>query len=109
MRFVCFLNLPRLNQPMRNEYFKMGNTMLNYCGIRTEDMAYTVDRSPAKAGKLTPGMCIPVFSPDKIAETKPDYVFILPWNLKEEISEQMSHIREWGGKFVVPIPELNIF
>ena len=86
-----------------------GNTMLNYCGIRTEDMPYTVDRSPAKAGKLTPGMRIPVYSPDKIAETKPDYVFILPWNLKEEISDQMSHIREWGGKFVVPIPELTIF
>lgn len=86
-----------------------GNTMLNYCGIRPEDMPYTVDRSPAKAGKLTPGMRIPVYSPDKIAETKPDYVFILPWNLKEEISEQMSHIREWGGQFVVPIPKLTIF
>ncbi|MCB1120834.1 MAG: methyltransferase domain-containing protein [Verrucomicrobiae bacterium] len=86
-----------------------GNTMLNYCGIRPEDMPYTVDRSPAKAGKLTPGMRIPVYPPAKIAETKPDYVFILPWNLKEEIAEQMSHIREWGGKFVVPIPELTIF
>ena len=86
-----------------------GNTLLNYCGIRPEDMPYTVDRSPAKAGKLTPGMRIPVYGPEKIAETTPDYVFILPWNLKEEIADQMSHIREWGGKFVSPIPELKIF
>jgi hypothetical protein len=86
-----------------------GNTLLNYCGIRPEDMAYTVDRSPAKVGKLTPGMRIPVYGPEKISETKPDYLFILPWNLKEEIADQMIHIREWGGKFVIPIPELTIY
>jgi len=86
-----------------------GNTLLNYCGIRQDFMDYTVDRSPHKQGKYTPGTHIPILSPDRIRETKPDYVLILPWNLKEEISQQMAYIREWGGKFVIPIPEVRIF
>lgn len=85
-----------------------GNTLLNYCGIRTDFIDYTVDRSPHKQGNLLPGTRIPIYPPEKINETKPDYVLILPWNLKEEIMEQMSHIREWGGQFVVPIPEINV-
>jgi SAM-dependent methyltransferase len=85
-----------------------GNTLLNYCGIRTDMISYTVDRSPYKQAHLLPGTRIPIYSPEKIVETKPDYVVILPWNLKEEIAKQMSHIREWGGKFVVLIPEVKI-
>lgn len=86
-----------------------GNTLLNYCGIRTDFLDYTVDRNPYKQGKFTPGMHIPIYSPDKIKETKPDYVFILPWNLKDEIAEQNEVIRTWGGKFVVPIPTVTVF
>jgi SAM-dependent methyltransferase len=86
-----------------------GNTLLNYCGIRQDFIDYTVDRSPYKQGKYTPGTHIPIHHPDKIRETKPDYVFILPWNLKDEIVEQLAYIREWGGKFVVPIPEVQVF
>lgn len=86
-----------------------GNTLLNYCGIRTDFMDYTVDRNPYKHGKFLPGTHIPIFSPEKIRETRPDYVFILPWNLKNEIREQLSYIREWGGKFVVPIPDVEVF
>jgi len=85
-----------------------GNTLLNYCGIRNDFLDYTVDRNPAKHGMYLPGSLIPVYSPDKIRETKPDYVFILPWNLKKEIMEQMSYIREWGGKFIIPIPKPEI-
>ena len=85
-----------------------GNTLLNYCGIRTDFIEYTVDRSPHKAGNYLPGSLIPVYFPEKIRETKPDYVFILPWNLKEEIMEQHAYIREWGGKFVIPIPQLEV-
>ncbi|MEM6261878.1 MAG: class I SAM-dependent methyltransferase [Bacteroidota bacterium] len=85
-----------------------GNTLLNYCSIREDFLDYTVDRSPHKQGKYLPGTHIPVFSPDKIAETKPDYIFILPWNLKTEIVNQLSYCREWGAKFVVPIPEVQI-
>lgn len=85
-----------------------GNTLLNYCGIRTDFLEYTVDRNPYKQGKYTPGTHIPIFAPTRIRETKPDYVLILPWNLKEEIAEQNSFIREWGGKFIVPIPQLHI-
>jgi 2-polyprenyl-3-methyl-5-hydroxy-6-metoxy-1,4-benzoquinol methylase len=85
-----------------------GNTLLNYCGIRTDFIDYTVDRSPHKQGLFLPGTHIPVYYPDRIAETKPDYLLILPWNLRSEIVEQMVHIREWGGKFVVPIPQLEI-
>ncbi len=85
-----------------------GNTLLNYCGIRTDFIDYTVDMSPHKQGNFLPGTHIPILHPDIIKETKPDYVFILPWNLKEEIMEQHKYVREWGGKFVVPIPELVI-
>lgn len=85
-----------------------GNTLLNYCGIRSDFLDYTVDRSPHKQGTYLPGTHIPVFAPDKIKESKPDYVLILPWNLKNEIIEQMACIRDWGGKFVVPIPEVEV-
>ena len=85
-----------------------GNTLLNYCGIRTDFMDYTVDRSPHKQGNFLPGTHIPIYSPDKITETRPDYVLILPWNLKKEISQQMAHVLEWGGKFVIPIPEVQV-
>ena len=86
-----------------------GNTLLNFCGIRTDFLDYTVDRSPFKQGKLLPGTHIPIFHPDKIAETKPDYLLILPWNLQHEIMLKMSYIRDWGGKFVVPIPEVTVY
>ena len=86
-----------------------GNTLLNYCGIRTDFLDYTVDRNPYKHGKFLPGTHIPVLPPERIRQTRPDYVFILPWNLKNEIREQLSYIREWGGRFVVPIPELEVF
>jgi SAM-dependent methyltransferase len=85
-----------------------GNTLLNYCGIRQDFLDYTVDRSPYKQGKFTPGTRIPVLHPDRIAETRPDYVFILPWNLKDEIVGRMAHVRAWGGKFVVPIPTVSV-
>jgi 2-polyprenyl-3-methyl-5-hydroxy-6-metoxy-1,4-benzoquinol methylase len=85
-----------------------GNTLLNYCGVRTDFIDYTVDRSPHKQGLFLPGTHIPIDSPDRIVETKPDYLLILPWNLRSEIVEQMAHIRDWGGKFVVPIPRLEI-
>lgn len=85
-----------------------GNTLLNYCGIRADLLDYTVDRSPHKQGLLLPGTRIPVFEPEKIMETRPEYVLILPWNLKDEILEHMAGIRDWGGKFVVPIPEVTI-
>ena len=83
--------------------------MLNYCGVGTDFIDYTVDRSPYKQGTFLPGTHIPVMHPDKISETKPDYLLILPWNLKEEIMTQMAFITEWGGKFVVPIPEVQVF
>ena len=86
-----------------------GNTLLNFCGIRTDFIDYTVDRSHYKQGKFLPGTHIPIFPPDKIRETKPDYVFILPWNFKDEIMKQMAFIREWGGQFVVPIPEVRVY
>ena len=84
-----------------------GNTLLNYCGIRQDFLAYTVDRNPLKQGRYTPGTRIPILAPEKIRETKPDYVLILPWNLKDEISKQHAYIREWGGRFVVPIPKVE--
>ena len=85
-----------------------GNTLLNYCGIRTDFIDYTVDRNPYKHDKFLPGTRIPIYQPEKIKETRPDYLFILPWNLKEEIMQQNAFIREWGGKFVIPIPEPEI-
>jgi hypothetical protein len=86
-----------------------GNTLLNYCGIRTDFVDYTVDLNPHKQGNFLPGTRIPIYHPHHILETRPDYVLILPWNLREEIMEQMAIIREWGGQFVVPIPEVKVF
>jgi SAM-dependent methyltransferase len=86
-----------------------GNMLLNYCGIRTDFLDYTVDRSPHKQGKYLPGSKIPIFSPDKVAQTRPDYLLILPWNIKEEIMTQMAYVRQWGGKFVTAIPDLKIY
>jgi SAM-dependent methyltransferase len=85
-----------------------GNTLLNYCGIREDFLGYTVDRSPHKQGKFLPGTHIPILPPETIRETRPDYVMILPWNLKAEIMEQIAYIRDWGGRFVVPIPEVTV-
>ena len=85
-----------------------GNTLLNYCGIRTDFIDYVVDRSPHKQNHFLPGTHIPIHSPEKVAETKPDYLLILPWNLKEEIMEQMQHVREWGCKFVTFIPGVDV-
>jgi SAM-dependent methyltransferase len=85
-----------------------GNTLLNYCGVRTDMIDYTVDRSPHKQGHFLPGTRIPIYGPEKIRETKPDYLVILPWNLKDEIMSQMAHIRDWGGRFVVFIPEVKV-
>lgn len=86
-----------------------GNTLLNYCGIGTDFLDYTVDRSTYKHGLFTPGTHIPVYPTNRIRETHPDYVLILPWNLKDEIMSQMADVRKWGGKFIVPIPELQVF
>jgi SAM-dependent methyltransferase len=86
-----------------------GNTLLNFCAIKNGTIPFTVDLNPLKQGKFLPGTHIPIFSPDKIKETEPKFVIILPWNLKKEIMEQLSYIREWGGKFVIPIPKLEIF
>lgn len=85
-----------------------GNTLLNYCGVRTDFVDYAVDLSPHKQGKFLPGTHIPIFHPDHIRETRPDYILVLPWNLKEEIMSQMAHVREWGAKFVIPIPEVQV-
>jgi hypothetical protein len=86
-----------------------GNTLLNYCGIRSELLAYTVDRNPYKQSKFLPGSHIPIFSPERIRQTNPDYVLILPWNLKDEVMQQLAYIREWGGQFVVPIPQVKVY
>ncbi len=84
------------------------NTLLNYCGIRTDFLDYTVDVSPHKQGHYLPGTHIPIYHPDKLRETRPDYVLILPWNIREEILTQMAGVRDWGGRFVIPIPRLEI-
>jgi len=85
-----------------------GNTLLNYCGIRTDFIDYTVDRSPHKQGNFLPGSRIPILDPSAIDRTRPDYVFILVWNLKDEVISRMGHIRNWGGRFVVPLPEIQV-
>jgi 2-polyprenyl-3-methyl-5-hydroxy-6-metoxy-1,4-benzoquinol methylase len=85
-----------------------GNTLLNYCGIRTDFLDYTVDRSPAKQGKFLPGTHIPIKNPDVIKKDKPDYILILPWNIKEEITRQMSYVRGWGARFIIPIPSVSV-
>ena len=86
-----------------------GNTLLNYCGIRSDFIDYAVDRSPYKQGCFLPGTRLPIYHPEKIGETQPDYLLILPWNLKDEIMEQMAYIREWGGRFTVPIPAVQVY
>jgi hypothetical protein len=85
-----------------------GNTLLNYCGIRTDFLDFTVDANPYKQGTYTPGTRIPILAPEAIRGARPDYVLILPWNLKEEIMSVASYVREWGGAFVVPIPEVKV-
>jgi SAM-dependent methyltransferase len=85
-----------------------GNTLLNYCGIGTDFLDFTVDRNPYKQGKYTPGTRIPILPPEALAERRPDYVLILPWNLKDEIVEQHAYVHDWGGRFVVPIPEVRV-
>ena len=85
-----------------------GNTLLNYCGIRPDLLAYTVDRNPYKHGRFTPGTRIPVLAPERIADDRPDYVLVLPWNLRAELTEQLSYVREWGGRLVFPIPTLEV-
>jgi len=84
-----------------------GNTLLNHCGIRSDLLEYTVDRSPVKQGQFLPGTHIPIHPPERLAQTRPDYILILPWNLREEIGAQLSYVREWGGRLVVPIPALE--
>jgi hypothetical protein len=84
-------------------------TLLHFCGIGKDLIEYTVDRSPYKQGRFLPGTHIPIYHPDRISQTKPDYVVILPWNLKDEIMEQLEYIREWGGRFVVPIPKTAVY
>ncbi len=86
-----------------------GNTLLNFCGIRTDFLDYTVDRNPYKQGKHTPGTHIPIHPPERIAETRPDVIVILPWNLAREISEQLAYTAEWGAKLVVPVPTATLF
>ena len=85
-----------------------GNTLLNYCGIRQDFLDYTVDRNPEKQGRFLPGTHIPVHGPERLKETRPDYVLILPWTIKDEVMSQIAYIREWGGRFVVPIPTLQV-
>ena len=86
-----------------------GNTLLNYCGVRTDFIDYTVDRNPHKQGRFLPGVKIPIEAPEMIDRTKPDLIFILPWNLKDEIQRQLAHVRDWGAQFMVAIPELTVF
>jgi SAM-dependent methyltransferase len=85
-----------------------GNTLLNHCGVRSDLLAYTVDRSPVKQGMFLPGTHIPIYAPERLAETRPDYILVLPWNLRQEISQQLEYAREWGGQLVFPIPALEI-
>jgi len=85
-----------------------GNTLLNYCGIRGDFVDYAVDRSPHKQGRYLPGSRIPIFAPERVSETRPDYLLILPWNLRREVTEQMAHIRDWGGRFVIPMPQPEV-
>lgn len=85
-----------------------GNTLLNYCGIRTDFIDYAVDMSPHKQGTLLPGSRIKVLSPDSLEETKPDYIMILPWNLKDEITKQLEYTKKWGARFIIPVPEVTI-
>lgn len=85
-----------------------GNTLLNHCGIRPDLLAYTVDRNPYKHGRFTPGTRIPILAPERIAQDRPDYVLVLPWNLRDELTRQLSYLGEWGGRLVFPIPSLEV-
>ena len=85
-----------------------GNTLLNYCGIGKDQIEYVVDKNPHKQGLYLPGSHVPIKKPEEIKKTKPDFVVILPWNIKEEIMNEISYIRDWGGKFVIPIPKVTI-
>jgi len=85
-----------------------GNTLLNYAGVRKDLLPYVVDRNPAKIGQYLPGSRIPILGVDILKESEPDYVLILPWNIKDEVSKQLEYIREWGGKFVTAIPKLEV-
>jgi hypothetical protein len=85
-----------------------GNTLLNHCGIRSDLLSYTVDRSSVKQGRFLPGTHIPIYAPERLAETQPDYILVLPWNLREEISHQLDYVRSWGGRLVFPIPEFEV-
>jgi hypothetical protein len=85
-----------------------GNTLLNHCGIRSDLLSYTVDRNPVKQGKFLPGTHIPIYPPDRLEQTRPSYVLVLPWNLREEVSQQLSYVRSWGGRLVFPIPALDV-
>jgi hypothetical protein len=84
-----------------------GNTLLNYCGIRSDLLEYTVDRNPYKHGRFTPGTRIPIHEPERIADDRPDVVLVLPWNLEAEIAAQLSYVHEWGGEIVVPLPTVH--
>jgi SAM-dependent methyltransferase len=86
-----------------------GNTLLNYCGIRSDFLDFTVDRNPHKQGRFLPGTHVPIGAPEDVDRVRPDYVFILPWNLKDEIMRQLAHVRAWGGKFIVPIPTATVY
>jgi len=85
-----------------------GNTLLNHCGIRADLLAYTVDRSPVKQGKFLPGTHIPIYGPERLGQTRPDFVLVLPWNLRDEITRQLEYVSSWGGRLVFPIPALEI-
>jgi hypothetical protein len=86
-----------------------GNTLLNHCGIRSDLMEFTVDRNPHKHGMFLPGTHIPIHPVERLAEERPDYVVIMPWNLRDEITAQLSYVRDWGGRFVVSLPKLEVF
>ena len=85
-----------------------GNTLLNDCGIRQDFVAYTVGRSPHKQGRYLPGVCIPIYGPERLRETRPDFVLVLPWNLRDEIAAQNAYVRRWGGRLGIPIPRVYV-
>jgi len=106
---ACLIELKKANKSIvAYGAAAKGNTLLNYCGIRQDFIDYAVDINPHKQNIMLPGSRIPVYNPEKISQTKPDYILILPWNLKEEIIQQLSYVKEWGAKFILPIPEVEI-
>ena len=108
--FVDFLNRAKGDGKTVAAYgaAAKGNTLLNYCGVGTDLIDYVVDLNPHKQGCFLPGSRLPIYSPARLAETRPDYVLILPWNLKDEIMAQTSYVRDWGGQFVVAVPRLTV-